>query len=121
MAEAANLVVAHGDEAAAVSGMHERGDDINRHCRAAERPEKICPAVRDAQAARATDFFHVLENDADDFAETERDDGPDNRPANAAWNADQQSANRRRQSARRQRAKKKLRRTQTCSVRQIDS
>ena len=70
-----DFVVAHGDEAAAVGRMHQRGDDINRHGREAEHPKEIRVAMHHAQTARAADGVHVLKNDADDFAEAERDDG----------------------------------------------
>ena len=101
-----NFVVAHGDEAASVSGIDERGDDINRHRREAERPKQICPAVHDAQAARRADGVHVLQDDADDFAEAERDDGEIIAAQPQRGNADEQPGNRRSESAREQRDKK---------------
>ena len=101
-----DFIVAHGYKAASVGGMDERGDDINRHGGETERPKEIRPAVHDAQAARAADGIHVLQNDADDFAKAERDDGEIIAAQTERRNSDEQTGDRRRKSACEQRGKK---------------
>ena len=94
-----DFVVVHGDEAAAVGGIDQRGDDVNRHRGEAERPKEIRVAGNAAQAARAADRVDVLENDADDFAETERDDGEIIAAQPQRRHADEQARQRRDKSA----------------------
>ncbi len=59
-----------------------------------------------AIAARRADFFHVLEDNADDFAETQRDYGQVITPQTQGRQAHQQSRHRREQAAGEQRPEK---------------
>ena len=94
-----DLVIAHGNKTAAISGIDERGNHINRYGRKAERPKKIGLTVCDAQSARAAHGIHVLEDDPDDFAKTKRDDGEIIAAQSQGGNADEQSGHGRRQAA----------------------
>ena len=116
-----DFVVVHGDEAASVGGIHERGDDINRDGGEAERPEEIRLAGMTLKPRAPPTAFMFWKNDADDFAETERDDGEIIAAQSQRRNADQQAAERRGESARKQCAEKNRTGHESDSVRQIDS
>ena len=55
--------------------VHEIGDDINRQRRGKIGPENRGVAVRHGETARAAHRIGVLQDDANDFAESERSDG----------------------------------------------
>ena len=70
-----NLVVAHSEEAAPVGGVDEIMDDVNRERGKAEDPKEVRIGWHAGEAALCAERLGVLDNDADDFVEAERDDG----------------------------------------------
>ena len=70
-----NLIVAYGEEAAAIGGIHETEDHVNGERGEGEGPKKIGMRLHAAKAALRAERLGVLDHAFDDFIEAERDDG----------------------------------------------
>ena len=69
-----HFVVTHGQKAAAIGRVDQVRDDINRQRRKKVGPKKRGVTIVDRKAARSADRIGVLDDDADDLAESQRRD-----------------------------------------------
>src|ERR1051325_8197263 len=69
-----DFIVMHGNKAAAVSGMDNGENDIDRDDGGSAGPKKIRVTRNAGEPKRSAQCRHVAKNDADDLAKTERDD-----------------------------------------------
>ena len=101
-----DLVIPHGDETASVGRIHKARHHIDADGRDAEGPEQI-GVRRDAfEATGASKRIGVLNHNADDFSETERDDGEVVAAQSQRWHPDQEPAEGCKDAAREQGAQK---------------
>jgi hypothetical protein len=65
----------HRDETAPVSGVDDGKNDVNRDEGEGVSPKQICVGGNSRKAASRADGRNIEKDDANDFAETEGDDG----------------------------------------------
>src|SRR5262245_4601675 len=99
----------HRKKSAPISRVNECQHDEDRDRSATEGPKERRVWKDALQAARPTDRFDVLENDADDFAEAECHDGQIVSLQTKRWHTDGKSGDRSHATARDEREKEENR------------